>query len=261
MSPPDILEQMLRKFERRAELDDGDRRALTELPYELRTIEPGRYVAREGDNAVHASLMVSGLSYRHKVTVEGARQILSVHIPGDFVDLENCLLKTADHNVQALNTCEVALIPRQAIIDLIDNHARVARAMWIDTLIDASIFREWIVNVGRRDARSGLCHLLCEFARRLDAAGMAQSDGYELPMTQEQLADALGLTPVHVNRVLKDLDREGLIQRERRYLRIPNWEKLRKAAGFSELYLHLDQVGAMNISPKNIDAAPSGARH
>ena len=116
--------------------------------------------------------------------------------------------------------------------------------MWIDTLIDASIFREWIMNVGRRDARERLAHIFCEFALRLESAGMGSTTGYELPMTQEQLADATGLTAVHVYRTLKAMDAEGLIKRERRFILIPDWEKLRTVAGFSELYLHLDQVAA-----------------
>ena len=106
-------------------------------------------------------------------------------------------------------------------------------AMWIDTLIDGSIFREWVVNVGRRDGRARLAHLLCEFARRLEVAGLTEEYRYELPMTQEQLADATGLTPVHVNRVLMQLAREGLIERNRRFVGIPDWEALRRAAGFS----------------------------
>jgi len=148
----------------------------------------------------------------------------------------------ADHNVQALTGCELACIPREAIRELILSHPRVGMAMWLDTLVDGSIFREWVVNVGRRDARSRIAHLLCEFARRLEAAGLAAEYRYELPMTQEQLADATGLTPVHVNRILMTLSRDGLIERKRRIVGIPDWEALRRVAGFSETYLHLDQV-------------------
>jgi CRP-like cAMP-binding protein len=233
---------MVRKFEMRAPLSEQDKQALLDLPYQRRWVEPGRYMTREGDSPPDVSLIRSGLAVRHKVTIDGVRQILSVHIAGDFVDLEGALLKVADHNVQALTRCEVAIVPRDAIIQLLDQHPRVGRAMWVDTLIDGSIFREWVVNVGRRNARSAMCHLLCEFARRLEAAGLAEENGYELPMSQEQLADALGITPVHVNRTLRELDREGLIRRERRYIHIPDWEKLRRIGGFNELYLHLDQA-------------------
>ena len=241
-SSSEILERTIRKFERRAALSAADKQAFYDLPFELRSFDANRYISREGRRAPCASLLVDGLAFRQKVTKEGARQILSVHIPGDFVDLEGALLTVADHSVQALTRCEVAMVPREAIVELIDNHARLAHAMWIDTLIDGSIYREWIVNVGRRDSRAAACHLLCEFARRLEVAGLAQGGGYELPMTQEQLADALGISPVHVNRVVRDLDAEGLIVRDKRFLAIPDWHALSRAAGFNETYLHLDQV-------------------
>lgn len=241
-SVAEIFEPTFRKFQKRARLDESDREAFFALPYEVRTFEPHRYLIREGDRAPAATMILNGLAYRHKVTVEGARQILSLHIPGDFVDLEGALLTVSDNNVQALTRCEVALIPRAAIIELIDNHARLGHAMWIDTLIDGSIYREWILNVGRRDALVAMCHLLCEFTRRLEVAGMAHREGYDLPMTQEQLADALGITPVHVNRILRDLDERGLIIRDKRFVRVPDWGALRAVAGFNELYLHLDQV-------------------
>jgi CRP-like cAMP-binding protein len=201
-------------------------------------------MVREGAVTDHSILITSGLAYRHKISADGSRQIVSIHIPGDFVDLEGALLRVADHNVQALTRCDLAIVPRSALRDVLSAHPQIALAMWIDTLIDASIFREWIMNVGRRDARERLAHIFCEFALRLESAGMGSTTGYELPMTQEQLADASGLTAVHVNRTLKAMDAEGLIKRERRFILIPDWEKLRTVAGFSELYLHLDQVAA-----------------
>lgn len=237
-----ILLPMLRKFELRAPLDDSDRQAFLALPFRLQTVEPGVYMIREGDRPDRSVVLVSGFAYRHKLTADGARQIVSVHVAGDFMDLEGALLNIADHHIQTLTRCEVAVIPRAAVRELILNNPRIAMAMWTDTLIDASIFREWVVNVGRRDARERIAHLLCEFARRLEVAGLATNLGYELPMTQEQLADATGLTSVHVNRVLRQLDQEGLIRRSKRHVEIPDWGLLRDVAGFNENYLHLDQV-------------------
>jgi CRP-like cAMP-binding protein len=127
---------------------------------------------------------------------------------------------------------------------LLTQHPLLAQAMWIDTLIDASVFREWIVNVGQRDARGRIAHILCEFACRLRQAGMCGPHGYELPVTQEHLADATGLTTVHVSRTLMGLEREGLVQRQKRYITIPDWDRLKRAAGFNDLYLHLDQMAA-----------------
>lgn len=243
VEPRNILDRMVRKFGRCAHLDDSDRKALRGLPYDLKVMEAGRYIVREGSSPDHSAVLVSGLAYRHKITAEGARQIVSIHVAGDFVDLEGSLLSVVDHNIQALTRSEVALIRSSSLLELANKHPRIARAMWIDTIIDGSIFREWVVNVGRRDARERLAHLMCEFARRLEAAGMGSPDGYELPMTQEQLGDATGLTSVHVNRTLKSLADDGLISRERRFIRIPDWEKMRAIAGFNETYLHLDQVG------------------
>jgi len=241
-SAPSIFERMIRKFGRRAPLADGDREALLRLPYRLQKMEAGKYIVREGSSATHSALIIAGFAVRQKSTPDGSRQIVSVHIPGDFIDLEGAFLTTADHNIQALTRCELALVPIAAIRALVAEHPTIARAMWVDALVDGSIFREWVLNVGRRDARERIAHLLCEFARRLDVAGLANGDGYELPMTQEQLADATGLTSVHVNRTLKSMDAEGLVVRHRRFIRIPDWERLRDVAGFNELYLHLDQV-------------------
>ena len=114
--------------------------------------------------------------------------------------------------------------------------------MWIDALVESSIHREWLLNVGRRNARSRLAHLLCEFSVRFQKSTIADAMAYELPMTQEQLGDALGLTPVHVNRVLKSLETDGLIARKKRQVSVIDWPRLRDAAEFNERYLHLGQI-------------------
>ncbi len=239
-----VLERMLRRFALRAPLVQQDRDALFDLPFTLRSLEPGQWLIREGNSATNSALIVSGLAYRHKSTIDGDRQILSFHVPGDFVDLEGSLLSVADHTVQTLTQAELALVPVGALRQLMTDRPLLAQAMWIDTLIDAAVAREWIVNVGQRDARGRIAHILCEFACRLRLAGLSGDDGYELPVTQEHLADATGLTTVHVSRTLMTLEREGLVKRLKRFIAIPDWEKLKSAAGFNELYLHLDQVSA-----------------
>jgi CRP-like cAMP-binding protein len=237
-----VLERMLRKIETRTPLEAPDREALLALPFTLRTLEPSAYVVREGERTTRCCVILSGFAVRQKLTSDGRRQILNVSLPGDIVDLECSLLNVADHNIQALTRCDVAFIPREELRRLIARHARIAEALWVDTLIDAAIFREWQVNLGRRDARTRIAHLLCELARRLESAGLASEYRYELPMTQEQLADATGMTAVHVNRTLRELDRDGLIQRNRRFVGIPNWEKLCRVGDFDETYLHLDHA-------------------
>jgi CRP-like cAMP-binding protein len=236
------LDRMVRKLETRAVLEDGDRQALLNLKFVDRTYEPSSYLTREGMVAKHCALLLEGFAFRQKLGSDGGRQIVSFHVPGDFVDLEGSLLRVADHNLQMLTRCRIAEIPVRDIIDLIDTHPRVARALWVDTLIDASIYREWIMNVGRRPAKLRLAHLYCELAKRLKLADLGDESGYRMPMTQEQLADATGLTPVHVNRSLKALEADGLIRRDGRFVSIPDWTRLRQACDFSELYLHLDQA-------------------
>jgi CRP-like cAMP-binding protein len=237
-----VLSAMVRRLERRVPLAREDREALLALPHHIRTVGPGAHLVRDGDAAEQCALLLSGFAYRYKITGDGGRQILSIHMPSEFVDLQNGLLERSDHSVQTLTECEIATIPAAALRDLAARRPAVAQALWIDTLIDSSIFREWIVNVGRRDSRARVAHLLCEFGVRLEASGNGDVGRYELPMTQEQLADAVGLTSVHVNRVLRQLAEEGLIARDRRSITINDWDRLRATGDFNERYLHHDAV-------------------
>jgi CRP-like cAMP-binding protein len=239
------IDRLLRRLETRVPLAEADREAVRALPFVPRTLEPAAYIVREGEAALQCALLLAGFAYRHKVTGEGERQILSVHMPGEFLDLQNSFLGVADHNVQALTRVEVAMIAVPALRQLTETRPMVGRALWMDTLVDSAIFREWIVNIGRRDATSRIAHLLCEFSLRLSAAGLAEEHRYELPMTQEQLADATGLTAVHVNRVLKELGRQGLIARDKRAVEILDWNRLSAVADFSARYLHY-QTGGPN---------------
>jgi CRP-like cAMP-binding protein len=246
MPTPQILDRVVRRLETRVPLGADDRAAIHALPLQERSMEPSAYMVREGEEVGFCIILLTGFAYRHKITGDGQRQIMAVHMPGEFLDLQNSLLGLADHNVQALTRCEVATVPVGALRKLAQERPQVGRAMWIDTLIDAAIFREWIVNVGRRDALSRISHLLCELALRLEAAGLARDRRYELPMTQEQLADCTGLTPVHVNRVLKELSRQGLLRRDRRLVEIIDWDQLQKIGDFNTRYLHMEVGGPTN---------------
>jgi len=241
-TPDPVLAPLVRKLEHWRPLDEAERRALLSLPHSTRELDANQVVIWDGDRPQHTCVLLSGFAIRHKLAGNGGRQIMSIHMKGDLIDLQNSLLGTADHNVQMITAGTVALIPVHAVREIAFEFPAIGMAMWYETLVEASIFREWILNVGRRDAFTAIAHLLCEFARRLEVAGLAEEYRYELPMTQEQIADATGLTSVHVNRVLMALSREGLIERDKRLVRIPDWERLRRVAGFSALYLHLDQT-------------------
>jgi CRP-like cAMP-binding protein len=235
---------MVRKLQQWRPLSEDDQNALQALPYRLIQLRPQEYIVRECDTPQHCCLMISGFSIRHKIAGNGGRQIFSIHMKGDLADLQNSLLGTADHNLQALTHVEAALIPVAAIQDIAFTRPAIGRAMWYETLVDASIFREWTLNVGRRDARSRAAHMLCEFALRLEIAGLGERCDYELPMTQEQLADALGLTSVHTNRTLMGLGGEGLIERRHRSVKIVDWPGLMKVGDFDPAYLHLNGATA-----------------
>ena len=236
------LEPMLRKLQLTTPLSEPDQAALLALPFRLHAWPALSHIVREGDVATHACVLLSGFAFRHKIIGDGGRQICSIHLPGDSIDLQNALLGRADHNVQALTPVETAMIPIEAIRAVGLAHPEVGNALWRDTLIDASIFREWIANVARRDATTRVAHLLCEFGIRLEALGAGEKTNFELPLTQEQLADATGLTSVHINRTLKELEEKGLITRTVRSIAVTDWKRLEQAGDFSSAYLHLSEA-------------------
>jgi CRP-like cAMP-binding protein len=232
------LTPLVRRIEAHYPLDRDDKAAILGLPYRLREMDAQSYTVREGDVPEKCTVLLTGYAFRHKLTGEGQRQIVALHIPGDALDFQNLFMRESDHNVQLLTRAEVAEIPQHSIEELVMAQPSVSRAILVSSLVEASIFREWALNIGRRDSRSRIAHLLCEFAYRLSLQGVDPPGDYELPMTQEQLADATGLTPVHVNRVLKALEAEGLINRHRRALHLPDWRRLRDVADFNPRYLH-----------------------
>ena len=229
---------MIDRWSRTTALTEEDRAAILALPFTERMFGRDSYMVREGEPTTSCTLLVSGFAYRQKLVSDGARQIISIHIPGEFVDLQNGLLDVADHNVQSLTRSLALLIPKTAMLDIVAARPNVRRAAWLDTLIDSSIFREWVVNVGRRDAKARIAHLFCELVVRLRSAGHEDRGVWDFPMTQEQIADATGLTAVHTNRTLQILRREGLINLQSGQLSVLDWDKLAEVGDFNERYLH-----------------------
>ena len=236
---PPALALMVRKLERWHPLNQDERAAVLALPFIRRKLKRGDRIVWEGDRPQHTCLLLSGFAYRHKVADNGRRQILSIHMKGDLLDLQNALLPIADHNLQMLSAGELALMPLEAVRDLAQRMPNVAIALWRETLVEGSIFREWILNIGRRNARARIGHLLCELAVRLEVAELGNQSEYVLPITQEQLADAVSLTAVHVNRMLKSLEKEGYISRTNKRIAISDWQKLATVGDFDPRYLHI----------------------
>lgn len=243
---PTTLSPFVRKLQLWNPLGEAEQEAILSLPHKVEEVLASKYIVREGDQPTHSCVLLEGFAFRHKVLVDGARSINAIHMKGDAVDLQNSLLGTADHSVQTLTRATIAYIPAEEIRRVAVEFPRLGMAMWYDTLVDGSIFREWIANIARRDAAARLAHMLCEFGLRLEAIGLGDRLSYQLPMTQEQLADATGLTSVHVNRTLMDLEARGLISRAKKSVAIADWKRMADVGGFTDTYLHLrEEHGAL----------------
>jgi CRP-like cAMP-binding protein len=245
------LKPALHKLEKVATLSESERNAFHCLPFFIKSLSQNSYIIREQDLTKNCCILLSGFAFRSKVVGDGGRQILSVHIPGDMLDLQHAFLGVADHSIQMLTAGDVAYVAAEAVQRLAFEFPAIGRAMWLETLVEGSIFREWIANIGRRDARTRVAHLLCEIAVRLQSAGLITGNRYELPMTQEQIGDATGLTPVHVNRTLQALHKDGLITRDKRAIQIMDWKALSAVGDFGASYLHAG-------NPKSLSPAVGG---
>lgn len=220
-------------------------------------------IVREGDRPWQSCLLVDGFLQRYKMLSDGKRQIMSFHVPGDIPDLESLHLQIMDHSLATVTASRVALISHDALRALTHAHPRIGDLFWRATLIDAAIFREWIVNVGSRDAHSRIAHLICELYLRLKAVGLTNGYTFEAPITQSEIGDATGLSTVHVNRSIQRLRSEGLITLEKARCTITDWDRLEEAATFDPTYLHqrpaagdMLHADGMSSVPKTHPAPP-----
>lgn len=237
---PHPLHAFVRKIEHHSQLTAAEQDAILSLPCSIRNFPPNRHMVREGSAVDGCYVLMSGYAFRSKIAGTGARQIMAVHVKGDAVDLQNAVLPWADHDVHALNQVEAAYIQIDAIHAMMAQHPGAARAIWRDTLIDGAVEREWVVNVGRRDAVARVAHLFCELVTRQEAAGLGRSGAYDMPLTQEAIGDCTGLTSVHVNRMLQRMRSEGLITLRGRELRVEDWDRLTRVADFQPEYLFVE---------------------
>lgn len=242
-SPPPLL-SLLGKLRQRGSFNVLERDSVLALPCTVETVRARKHVLRRGGRSDHTCVLLSGFAIREKIVADGSRSITAIYMRGDLINLHNSMVGIADHSVQALNDCTVGFVPREAIKKLAFDLPSVGMALWYDSFIDASIYREWIANIARRKARARLAHLLCELGVRLEAAGLGNKLSYQLPLSQEHLADCVGLTPVHVNRTLKELALSGDITRTTREVAIADWGKIRETGDFDEEYLHLRDQSA-----------------
>jgi CRP-like cAMP-binding protein len=215
-----------------------DIEAIRTLPIAVKRVEPQHFVVREGQKPTQCCLLASGFCVRAKTTGEGKRQILSIHIPGEIPDLQSLHLVVMDHDLLTLTPATLGFIEHKTLRELFRRRPAIVDLFWRDTLIDAAMFREWIVNVGQRPAPSRLAHVVVELRERLKAIKQIEGNSFEMPLTQEQLGEALGITAVHANRVIQQLRQEGLLEFLRGRVTILNEAGLLKLADFDSRYLH-----------------------
>ena len=240
--PPQNL--MIRKLDSIFPLSDEERRALRDVPVQVQMVKADQDIVRIGDRPSQCCLLVEGYTCVYKLTAEGKRQIMALHVPGDMPDLQSLHLRVMDISIATMSPCTVGFIQHEDLRRVCERYARITGAFWRETLVDASIFREWLLNIGRREAYTRMAHLLCEFQVKLKAVGLAKDGTFDLPITQVELADAIGVSAVHVNRVLQELRSAGLILSKGTQITIPDWERLKEVAEFDPLYLHLEKDDA-----------------
>lgn len=224
-------------------LSAEDRAAIAKLSKVARVVAPRRDLIREGEHPRYIHLMLDGWACRYKTLPDGRRQIVAFFVPGDFCDLNVYVLKAMDHSIGAVTRLSVADISREEMDKLTTDYPRVTQALWWEALVNSAIQREWTLNVGQRTAYERIAHLLVELFLRLKTVDLTSGTSCDFPLTQTDLADATGLTAVHVNRTLQELRRDKLIELDRRRLNIPNLQRLMEAAMFNPNYLHLDHEG------------------
>ena len=226
------------KLAGRRPLSAQAKNALLSVPHRAETFDAHREIVAEGERGDHCWIVTKGLLSRYRSLRNGGRQIVSFHIAGDAVSLPASLLQVADHTIRSHGVASVVRVAARDLLQVASDFPELARAFWFDTLVDGAIFAEWIVNVGRRDARERVGHLLLELAYRLNAVGLGDAKTFALPVTQTDLADATGLSPVHVNRSLRALREQGLISMVGRTVTIEKYDALARETDFSEVYLH-----------------------
>lgn len=236
-----MINPLILKLERRDRLTLEEKRVLESAIARVRDVGADEDIVREGDRPAESSLLLEGFAARYKVLSNGRRQITSIHVLGDFVDLHSFLLKVMDHSVLALTPCRIATIPHAVLTKITEEYPHLTRLLWLNTLIDGAIHREWLTAMGRRTATAHMAHLICELFVRLDAVGQVHDDTIHLPITQAELGDTLGLSTVHVNRVLQELRKDGLIRWQGNALSVLDWDRLKTAAEFTPTYLNVQK--------------------
>jgi CRP-like cAMP-binding protein len=235
-----MIEKAVLKLKARDAVSDEEERVLRDAVARAEDVPSDRNVVRAGEELKVSLLLLDGLMCRYKDLRNGQRQIMELHVPGDFLDLHGFLLKRLDHHVISLVPSRIAIVPHQKLAAITTDHPHLTRLLWLSTLIDAAIHREWLLSLGRRSAIARVAHFFCEMHTRLRIVELADGDGFPLRITQTDLAECLGLTPVHVNRTLKALREGGLAVFRDGRVEMRDLAGLQRVAEFDPDYLQIE---------------------
>ncbi|HEX8444740.1 MAG TPA: Crp/Fnr family transcriptional regulator [Allosphingosinicella sp.] len=255
------------KLEQFTSFDPEERQRLDQLlSYPTETYARGKTIIREGEKVDDIHLVLTGLAARSKTLRNGDRQFMAFLVPGDLCDVEVFILEGMDHDITALTDTTCVLIPAKIIEGLLTESTKLTRALWWGTMSDSAILREWIVDHGSRDSFERIAHLMCEMLIRYRVIGETTDNSFPFLLTQEELADATGMTPVHVNRMLQQLRSDGLIELTGKVLTVLDPKGLQRAAKYDSTYLHLIRTERRDpeVSQRAgdlVSASPRGLLH
>lgn len=229
----------LKKLRLRTSISSEEERVIRGLVAENRRWRADTVLVRAGEELNVSMLLLDGWLVRSKDLPSGDRQVMEIHVPGDFADLHGFTLKQLDHDLRSITECVIGYVPHERLMELTEKHAHLTRVYWLSTNIDAAISREMGLSLGQRSAISRMAHLFCELHARLDVITRTDGETFEFPLTQRELAECLGLTVVHVNRTIQELRRKGLVEAANRHIRILDRAGLEAVADFDPGYLQL----------------------
>jgi len=248
---------LLQRLEHFNHLSGEDKQRIAELPLTVTNVASNQQVAKPADTPSRCTLVLGGFLYSHKMVNGSRRQIMSFLVPGDIADLHALHMPSYDHGLSTLGPAVLAFVPHSAFLRALDGSPRLSQAFWRDALIQAAIYREWVVNLGRRDAIARVAHVVCELTLRLQVVDLARNFCLQMPWTQMDLADACGISNVHANRVVQELRRRGLVDWDARQVRIRDWDGLARLADFSDAYLRMPATLKETLTPLAQAAGPS----
>jgi CRP-like cAMP-binding protein len=237
-----MIDRHLQRLRAHDEISPAEELVIRALIADRRRCRAGTTVVEAGVPVSHSTLLLDGMLARYKDLDEGQRQITQVHVPGDFPDLHGFVLKKLDQAITCLTDCEIAIVPHERLLAMTQQHPHLTRVYWFHTALDAAIHREWEVSLGRRSAQQRAAHLFCELHARLDLIGLVEDSSFALPITQADLSECLGLTSVHVNRMLRQLRSMDLVSFQSGTVTIMDLPRLKSLAEFDPKYLYLERL-------------------